>query len=128
METFIFWWSIASTGIGVILGYASIYQYFQARKEAEKQKAQVKIWMQSAYGISDGLMKIYVNCTNNKFSSPLDVGHATWSVQSSAFALYQSLYEERCISEEEYKERQKKLAEKLESQQVANKPAGSTNG
>jgi len=57
---------------------------------------------------------VLTNGLTDKFSTPRDVANAIWGIQSSAFALYQSLYEERCITEEEYIERQKKIFERLE--------------
>lgn len=117
-----FWWSIFSTSIGVILLYASLWQYWKARNQEVKIKSQVKIWMQDASGISLALNRIIIDNLQKRFSSTNDVCNAVWAVHASAFALYQSLYEERCVTEEEYKDRQKKLLEKLEGQQQSGTP------
>ena len=113
---FFFWWSILSTGLNVILICISIWQYWKGRNQTEKLKAQVKIWMQDANGISIGLHRIVTDNLGGRYSSTNDVCNAVWAVHSSASALYQGLYEERCVTEEEYKARQKKIADKVEAQ------------
>ena len=120
---FLTWWSIISTVIGVILLCVSIWLFLGSRNQETKKKAQVKIWMQDASGLSNALYRIIGDNLQDRFSSTNDVCNAVWAVQASAFALYQSLYEERCITEKEYKERQKKLSELGEAQQLANTPS-----
>ena len=114
---FITWWSIVSTVIGVILLCVTIWQFLVSRNKGITQKAQVKIWMQEANGLSIALGRIIGDNLSGRYNSTNDVCNAIWAVQASAFALYQSLYEERCISEKEYKERQKKIAEIIEKEQ-----------
>lgn len=48
------------------------------------------------------------------YSTIQDMASAIWALETSAFSLYQSLYEERTLTDEEYKERQKKIEAKLE--------------
>jgi uncharacterized protein YoxC len=120
---FTFWWSIVSTILGVVFLCTSIWQFLEARNSDDKLKSQVKVWMQHAHGISEGLTKIVQDNLTGRYSTTNDVCNAVWSVQSSAFALYQSLYEERCVTEEEYKERQKRIAERVEAQQSTNSNA-----
>lgn len=118
METnFSFWWSIVSTILGIILLCVSIAQYYKNRNQEEKIKAQVKVWMQDANRISLALKKIVSDNLAKRYSSTNDVCNAVWAVESSTFALFQSLYEERCVTEEEYKARQKKIADEIEKRQ-----------
>ncbi|HQT82558.1 MAG: hypothetical protein B7W98_01550 [Parcubacteria group bacterium 20-58-5] len=119
MDNLFFWWSIVSTVLGVLLLAGTIWQYLTARNEREKTKAQVKVWMQDANGVSQSLSRIVSDNLAGRYSSTNDVCNTIWSVQANAFALYQSLYEERCVTEEEYKARQKKLSDKLEANQLA---------
>ncbi len=118
IQDFLFWWSIVSTIIGVILLCFSIWQYLAGKNQAEKIKAEVKVWMQDANGISQSLTRIVQDNLGKRYSSTNDVCNAVWAVQASAAALYQSLYEERCVTEEEYKERQKKIADMIEKNQA----------
>lgn len=122
MEKFLFWWSIVSTLVGVILLIISVWQYWKSRSMEVKLKAQVKVWMQDANGISTALNRIVGDNLQNRYQTTNDVCNAIWAVQSSAFALYLSLYEERCVTEEEYKARQKKISEHIEAQQFAKNP------
>lgn len=84
-------------------------------------KAQVKVWMQDANGVSNALNRIVVDNLQHRYSTTNDVCNAVWAIHATSFALYQSLYEERCVTEKEYKERQRKISEKLEAQQFSNK-------
>jgi len=121
---FFFWWSVVSTILSIILLCFSIWQYQKGQNQEEKIKAQVKVWMQDANGLSIGLKRIVGDNLAKRYSTTNDVCNAIWGVEASAFALYQSLYEERCVTEEEYKARQKKVADILETQhldQVKNK-------
>lgn len=105
-----FWWSVISTILTIIFLFDSIHQ-------RRKQKAQVKIWMQDATGISQALKRIVVDNNSGFYSTSKDITNAIWAVESCAFSLYQSLYEERVVTEKEYKIRQKKLAERLDKEQ-----------
>lgn len=116
MIDYLFWWSILSAVLNVILLVFSVWQLFEARSQKEKAKAQIKVWMQDANGLSESLGKIIKDIENNKYSSTTDIRNAIWAIQSCASATYQSLYEERCITEKEYKERQKKIADLTERQ------------
>ncbi len=73
--------------------------------------------MQDANGIQTALARIVRDNLDKRYSSTNDMANATWAVHSSAFALYQSLYEERCVTEEEFKEQQKELKEELKKNQ-----------
>lgn len=125
MNTEIFFgWSIISTLIG-------IWQFFENKNQKEKIKVQVKVWMQDANGISLGLKRIVRDNIDKRYSTTNDVCNAVWAIESSANALYQSLYEERCVTEEEYKIRQKKIADMVEKKilekqesQIINEPKG----
>lgn len=117
---FFTWWSIIATLIGIILLCFSIWQFLESRNKEKTKKAQVKVWMQEANGLREALGRIIADNLSGRYSSTNDVCNTVWAVQASAFALYQSLYEERCITEKEYKERQKKLVEIIETQQRAN--------
>ena len=46
-----------------------------------------------------------------------DVVNSVHAVDASAFALYQSLYEERVLTEEEYKKDQKEMRAKIKNEQ-----------
>lgn len=116
MNSFFFWWSVVSTIIGIALLIFSVWQYLSGRSKEERLKAQVKVWMQDANGISTSLNRVVIDNLQKRFSTTNDVCNAVWAIQSSASALYQSLYEERCVTEEEYKERQKKIAARIEQQ------------
>ncbi len=117
MNDFIFWWSVVSTILSVIFLGVSIWQIVDGRKQKERSNAQVKIWMHDANGISQGLIRIIQDNLSTRYSSTNDVCNAIWALQSSAFALYQSLYEERAVTEEEYRQQQKELSEQLKKQQ-----------
>lgn len=118
MDNFLFWWSIISTIIGVFLLCFSIWQYLKGKSQEEKIRAQIKVWMQDANGLSNALKRIISDNLNTRYSSTNDVCNAIWSIEASAFALYQSLYEERCVTEKEYKARQKVLADVIGAQQL----------
>lgn len=120
---FFFWWSVISTVISIILLCISIWQYLSSRYQEEKNKAQIKVWMQDANGLSVSLNRIVIDNVQKRYSSTNDVCNAVWAIQATAFSLYQSLYEERCVSEKEYKERQKKISDKLEADQLGSNVA-----
>lgn len=121
---FFFWVSMLMTLISLLVIGFSIWQYMAAEMERKKGDAQVKIWMQDANGIVDGLRTVAVNClsigavTSTKYSTVNDVGMAVYSFASYAQALYQSLYEERCVTEEEYRAQQRELGEARHAQQL----------
>ncbi len=95
----------------------SIWQTASARNEEKRKKDQVKIWMQQASGISNGLSRIVQDNLDHRYSSTNDMANAVWSMQANAFSLYQSLYEERCLSEDDYKMEQKELRQNLKNNQ-----------
>src|SRR5262249_33446386 len=104
--------SVVSTVLNVILIGASIWLLGQSNNEREKTKAQVKIWMQHASGISNGLVRIVQDNLTGRYGSTNDVCNAVWAVQASAAGLYQSLYEERCMTEDEFKSTQKRFGKR----------------
>lgn len=114
---FFFWWSVVSTIIGIILLCFSIWQVAQAQNEKIRKKDQVKIWMQDAFGLMQGLTRIVQDNLDKRYSSTNDMANAVWAIQANALALYQSLYEERCVTEEEYKQSQIELRNELKKQQ-----------
>ena len=113
-DSFTFWWSMFSTTIGVILLCVTIWQTKAARDEKKRSSSQVKIWMQDANGISLAMQRIVRDNLDGRYSSTNDLANSIFALQTTAFALYQSLYEERCVTEEEYKEQQKKFQEEFE--------------
>jgi hypothetical protein len=72
--------------------------------------------MQNANGISQSLLKIVRDNLDKRYSTTNDIANAVWAMQSSAFALNQSLYEERCVTEEEYKQLQDELKQQFKKQ------------
>src|SRR2546428_429050 len=126
VESFLFWWSVVSTIIaiattvgGVWLLCISIKQAVEAESEKNRKKDQVKIWMQHADGISMGLKRIVRDNLDKRYSSTNDIANAVFSLEASAFALRQSLYEERCVTEPEYKQQQKEIMEELKRNSIA---------
>jgi hypothetical protein len=57
------------------------------------------------------MKRIVADVNTGLYSSVKDVCNAVWAVEASAFALYQSLYEERVVSEREYKQQQEEFAQ-----------------
>ena len=114
---FLNWFSVISFSLNVILGFVAIWQLKDARSEKNRKKDQVKIWMQDANGISSGLQRIVRDNLDKRYSSTQDIANAVWTLEASAFSLRQSLYEERCVTEEEYKKQQKLFQEQLEKRQ-----------
>ncbi len=113
MKEFFTSWTNISTLLNFILVCFSIWQIQEAKKEEAKRKSQVKIWQQSANGISQALKRIVVDVNTNLYTSVHDVCNAVWSVEASVFALYQSLYEERVVSEKEYKQQQEEFSKEV---------------
>ncbi len=114
---FFFWWSIVSTLFGLGFAGVSIWQYWESKSQIRKNNAQVKVWMQDANGIRQALQRIVRDNIDGRFTTTNDMGNAVWGVEANAGALYQSLYEERCVTEQEYKARQKTLADLLDKKQ-----------
>ena len=118
MQDFLFWWSVVSTILGVLLLCFSIWQYKEGENQKEKIKAQVKVWMQQANGLQQSLNRVVNDNLNKRYSSTDDVCNTIWAIERSAFSLYQSLYEERCVTEEEYKEHQNQIASVIQTKQI----------
>lgn len=74
--------------------------------------------MQDANGISQALTRIVQDNLSQRYSTTNDVCNAVWAIQGIAAALYQSLYEERCVTEKEYIEQQKRIAALINNQQI----------
>ncbi len=111
INTLIFWWSVLSTALSILLLCWDVWQVASSKKEKELQKAQldlhksqVKIWQHHAEGLMHGLISI----RDNKFSSVEDVKYAVLISQAIAYSLRSSLNEERLFTEEEIKEKQLK--------------------
>jgi high-affinity Fe2+/Pb2+ permease len=119
---FFFWSSIIMTVISLILVGFSIWQYLSVQSEKKKGDAQVKIWMQSAQGLDTALRTISVNTMNHastrQYSSVNDVGMAIFALAENAQALYQSLYEERCVTEEEYTTQQREIGNAMHKKRL----------
>ena len=119
---FFFWTSIIMTLSSIGLTGFSIWQYLSVQAERKKGDAQVKIWMQDASGLDNALRTLAVNSmdtiTTSKYSSVNDIGMAIFALASSAKALYQSLYEERCVTEEEYTKQQREIGLAMHSSRL----------
>jgi hypothetical protein len=109
MTTFLFWWSIISTIVGIIsliFNAGQVVAYIKEKslilKEKEIHKSQVKVWQHHANGIQMGLFIL----TMGKFSSVTDILEATKALHQTAQSLYQSLNEERLFTDAEIKEKQ----------------------
>lgn len=76
--------------------------------------------MQDANGVHWGLQRIVQDNLDKRYSSTNDMANAVWATDSSAFALYQSLYEERCVTEKDYTQEQKEIREQIKGQKKAN--------
>lgn len=106
--------STVSLIINVILIVISVGLAVDAWKERERRNCQVKIWMEQANGVNQGLQRIIQDKWNNLYSSINDITNAVHSVHASAFSLYQSLYEERVLTEKEYKDHAMKIRKKMD--------------
>lgn len=119
---FFFWVSILTTFSSFIFLIASIWQYLHGKAEKEKSSAQVKIWMEEANGITASLKNIGVNAiagtTVAHYTTVNDVGLAVYAASENARALYQSLYEERCVTEIEYRAQQKEIGKAMHEQRL----------
>lgn len=111
-----FWISVVSFIVNVLLTMAGIGLWVANNKEKDRRNAQVKIWMQDANGLTQALVRIIQDKWNGLYSSVQDVVNAVNAVHASAFALYQSLYEERTITEDEWKTQQAALRAQLLNQ------------
>lgn len=107
-KDFYFWASIVSLVINIVLILVSVGLFVANRKEKERRNAQVKIWMQDARGISEGIQRIINNKWQGLYSSVKDVVNSVHVLGAPADSLFQSLYEERTMTEDEYKEEQKR--------------------
>lgn len=72
--------------------------------------------MQDANGIHWAMMRIVQDNLDKRYSSTSDIANSVYSLDSSIFALYQSLYEERCIDEEDYKKEQVDIRQSLKKE------------
>ncbi|OHB03253.1 MAG: hypothetical protein A3B14_00560 [Candidatus Zambryskibacteria bacterium RIFCSPLOWO2_01_FULL_45_21] len=108
MESFLLWWSVISTILGVIFLVANAVQlalYVKEKslilKEKEIHKSQVKVWQHHANGIQMGLLVGSLG----KFSAVDDLRELVKAIQQDAQSLHKSLTEERLFTDEEIKER-----------------------
>lgn len=136
VNNFTFWYSIISTVIGILLLVASVGFALKTWLDSKNKKAQVKIWMQDANGVQTSLQRVVGDNLQGRYSSTNDMANAIWAIQAMAFALYQSLFEERCVSEKDFIKEQNDLrrelsatAKKIRQKQanVRNNPQGSTS-
>ncbi len=112
--TFIDWFSIASLVLNVLLIVLSVALAVNSWKADKRSKSQVKIWMEQANGLNQALLRIIQNKWAGLYSTVADVTNSVHIAQAASFSLYQSLYDERVVSEENYKARQEKLWKKLD--------------
>lgn len=122
-----FWWSIVVTVLGVILAGISIWQATITSREKKRHKDQVKIWMQAASGIDNALHRVVKDNLDGRYSSTNDLANTIWSLQAASFALYQSLYDERVVDEEEFVKEQKKMRDQIMSQSQASSSVATDN-
>lgn len=94
----------------ISLGF-NVWQLAINKGEKDRHNSQVKIWQRHAEGIDYGLKNILSRTADYDFSSVKDVKNSVFAIESSAFSLSRSLYEERTITEEEYREEEKKNRE-----------------
>lgn len=116
MDQFTLWYSIISTVVGLVLLIITVGLTVKAVLDSKNKKMQVKIWMQDANGIQQALSRIVRDNLDKRYSSTNDMANAIFAIQASAFALYQSLYEERWLTEEEFKADQQELKKKIKEQ------------
>jgi hypothetical protein len=83
-------------------------------RDARSKKSQVKIWMEQANGIQQALQRIIADIFGGNYSSIKDLAAAVNALHASAFAHYQSLYDERILTEKEVKEHQMKIRKKID--------------
>ena len=114
--SFIDWFSIVSLVLNVVLLMVSVGLAVNSWRVDKRSKSQVKIWMEQANGLNQALVRIIQNKWADLYSSVTDVTNSVHIAQAASFSLYQSLYDERVVSEEDYKTRQKKMWEKLEKE------------
>lgn len=114
LDNFNSWWSVVSTLLNVLLFALSACLVVKSWLDSINEKRQVKIWMQYANGLNQALSKVVSDNLAGRYSTTNDMANAIWSLSSLSFGLYQSLYEERCISEKEFIEQQRKLRLEIE--------------
>ncbi|MCL5094326.1 MAG: hypothetical protein M1355_04310 [Patescibacteria group bacterium] len=110
-ENLLFWWSVISTVLNVGLLLASVWLLSAEKERAKRKNSQVKIWQQDANGLSAALQRMISDVHNGLYTTTQDMANTLWALQALAFSLYQSLFEERAITEDEYKQQQKELVE-----------------
>lgn len=105
---------VVSISLNVILLIVGVGLAVNSWKDSQKKKDQVKVWMEQANGISQALQRIIQDKWSNLYTSVSDVTNTINAVHASAFALYQSLYDERFLTEKETKEHQMKIRAKID--------------
>lgn len=98
----------------VVLTIVSAGLVVAAWRDTRSKKSQVKIWMEQANGIQQALQRIIADVFAGTYSSTKDIAASVHALQASAFAHYQSLYDERILTEREVKQHQMKLREKID--------------
>jgi hypothetical protein len=124
---FIFWWSVVSTLVGIILIGITVWQVVTAHYENKRKKDQVKIWQENANAISQGLKRIVAGVEDGYYTSIRDIEMSVHTLEAAAFGLWQSLYEERVVSEDEYKEEQQELRKRFKGKFEKTKVAQATS-
>ena len=107
---------VVSLLVNALLVAISLGLVVDAWKERQRRNSQVKIWMEQANGVSEALLRIIRDKWNDLYSDKSDITNAVNSVQASAFSLYQSLYDERVLTEKEYKAHAMKIREVIDKE------------
>ena len=108
------WVSVVSVIINIVLIIISVGLAVDAWHERKRRNSQVKIWMEQANGVNQALIRIVQDKWHNLYSSVSDIPNVINAVQASTLSLWTSLYEERVLSEKEYKEYAMKIRAKLD--------------
>ena len=108
-----FWWSILSSLVNLILLIVSVALAVYTWRETQNKKGQVKIWMNDANGVQQSLQRIIIDNLQRRYTTTNDMANAVWAVQSMAFSLYESLFEERVIKEKDFIKEQQALRKEL---------------
>ncbi|MEJ0002201.1 MAG: hypothetical protein WDN09_03455 [bacterium] len=120
------WWSIFSTILNILLLCFSLWQYLKGQEQGKRNKAQIKIWMLDAKGILNALIKVQTL----KHTKTSDAHNAISMIEAAANAMHQSLYEERVLEEEDYKESEKRkiqIADEQEMQALKGRASAEAN-
>lgn len=111
MKITLSWLTIISFCLNLILGGLGIYQFLDSKNKEENIKTFVRIWQNSAEGISNGLLQISQN--PKLFSSVEDMSQAVGVAAQSARGLNEAMIQQRFYSDEEVKKQKEKSQEEI---------------